>query len=127
MNLFLRSSLLAVSLRGISGFVAPRTSTTTFVARTMSSLNAKPFAVIVQAEIQAERIDEFVKLIEENAVNTRKEPGCLRFGKLLSREICVRVRVRHVVIIQFLAFTLTFFVLPIFHSITTHPYKMMTV
>ncbi|KAI2507123.1 antibiotic biosynthesis monooxygenase [Fragilaria crotonensis] len=85
MNLFLRSSLLAVSLRGVSGFVAPRASTT-FVTRTMSSLNAKPFAVIVQAEIQAERIDEFVKLIEENAVNTRKEPGCLRFDVLRSQD-----------------------------------------
>jgi menaquinone-dependent protoporphyrinogen IX oxidase len=91
MNLLLRSSLLAVSLRGVSGFVAPRVFTT-FVARTMSSLNAKPFAVIVQAEIQPERVDEFVKLIEENAVNTRKEPGCLRFGTFrFFPEACVCV------------------------------------
>jgi quinol monooxygenase YgiN len=42
---------------------------------------SKPFAVIVEAEIQPERMDEFLKLIEHNAVNSRMEPGCLRFGK----------------------------------------------
>jgi quinol monooxygenase YgiN len=43
---------------------------------------SKPFAVIVEAEIQAERMDEFLKMIEHNAVNSRKEPGCKRFGRL---------------------------------------------
>lgn len=47
--------------------------------RLMSSSN-KPFAVIVEAEILPERMDEFLKLIKTNAENTRKEPGCLRFG-----------------------------------------------
>ena len=42
---------------------------------------SKPFAVIVEAEIQPERMDEFLKMIENNAINSRKEPGCLRFGK----------------------------------------------
>ena len=47
---------------------------------------AKPFAVIVQAEIRPDRMEEFMQLIETNAVETRKEPGCLRFDVLRSQE-----------------------------------------
>jgi quinol monooxygenase YgiN len=47
---------------------------------------AYPFAIIVQAEILPERLDEFVKLIEINAVNSRKEPECIRFDVLQSQE-----------------------------------------
>jgi (4S)-4-hydroxy-5-phosphonooxypentane-2,3-dione isomerase len=46
----------------------------------------KPFAVIVQAEIQPDRMDEFLQLIETNAVETRKEPGCVRFDVLRSHD-----------------------------------------
>ena len=89
MNLVVRSSLLAVSLHRsiVSSFVIPITTTTGshlvnpwIRSMSSSSLNAKPFAVIVQAEIQPDRLDEFMQLIEENASNTRKEPGCIRFG-----------------------------------------------
>lgn len=42
--------------------------------------------MIVQAEIQPDRMDEFMQLIEENATNTRKEPGCIRFDVLRSQD-----------------------------------------
>ena len=42
---------------------------------------SKPFGVIVEAEIDPEYMDEFLPMIENNAINSRKEPGCLRFGK----------------------------------------------
>ena len=45
-----------------------------------------PFAIIVQTEIVPERLDEFVKLIETNAVSSRKEPECLRFDVVQSQE-----------------------------------------
>ena len=83
MNVLLRSSLFAITLRGASGFVPLQRTLSSppssFVTRNMS-LNAKPFAVIVQAEIQPDRLEEFIQLIEENAVQSRQEPGCLRFG-----------------------------------------------
>lgn len=47
----------------------------------MSATSNKPFSVVVQAEINPERMDEFLKMIENNAVNSRKEPQCLRFGE----------------------------------------------
>jgi len=42
----------------------------------------KPFAVIVQAEIQPDRMNEFLAMIELNAKESRKEPGCMRFDVL---------------------------------------------
>jgi quinol monooxygenase YgiN len=47
-----------------------------------SLYSAKPFAVVVQAEIKPDRMDEFKEMIQANAVASRKEPGCLRFGTL---------------------------------------------
>ena len=74
----LASSLLLATTRA---FVSP-TSSRLFAQRAMSStaIKAKPFAVVVNAEIKEDRIDEFMKLIETNAQETRKEPGCIRFG-----------------------------------------------
>lgn len=46
----------------------------------------KPFAVVVQATIQPDRMAEFMKLIQTNAEETRKEPGCLRFDVLRSQD-----------------------------------------
>jgi (4S)-4-hydroxy-5-phosphonooxypentane-2,3-dione isomerase len=48
--------------------------------------NTAPFAVVVQAEIEPDRMHEFLTLIETNAVQSRKEPGCLRFDVLRSRD-----------------------------------------
>ena len=47
---------------------------------------ARPFAVVVQADIDPDRMHEFLSLIQTNAVETRKEPGCLRFDVLRSQD-----------------------------------------
>ena len=39
-------------------------------------------AIIVDAEIEADRVDEFIKVIEADAKGSRDEPGCLRFDVL---------------------------------------------
>jgi autoinducer 2-degrading protein len=46
----------------------------------------RPFAVIVQAEIEPDRMGVFLELIETNAKETRKEPGCIRFDVLRSQD-----------------------------------------
>ena len=61
-------------------------STSTAMSAAADNNNDKPFAVIVQAEIQPDRMAEFMELIEKNAVETRKEPGCIRFDVLRSQE-----------------------------------------
>ena len=38
--------------------------------------------LVVEAEIQPDRIDEFLVMIEKNAKGSRAEAGCLRFGKI---------------------------------------------
>ena len=47
---------------------------------------SKPFAVIVQAEIDLDRMAEFLELIEINAKATRQEPGCVSFDVLRSQD-----------------------------------------
>jgi Antibiotic biosynthesis monooxygenase len=85
MNLMWRSSLVAsIALRGStsSAFVPFQKFriSQTVMSSSSSSLSSKPFGVIVQAEIQPDRMEEFLRLIEENATKSRAEPGCLRFG-----------------------------------------------
>jgi (4S)-4-hydroxy-5-phosphonooxypentane-2,3-dione isomerase len=48
--------------------------------------NTEPFAIIVQAEIVPERLSEFMQLIEHNALQSRKEPQCIRFDIVRSQE-----------------------------------------
>ena len=36
-------------------------------------------AIVVDAEIEPSRIDEFLKVMEEDAKGSRKEKGCIRF------------------------------------------------
>jgi (4S)-4-hydroxy-5-phosphonooxypentane-2,3-dione isomerase len=45
-----------------------------------------PFAIVVQAEIVPERLDEFLHLIEHNAIQSRQEPECIRFDVIRSHE-----------------------------------------
>ena len=49
-----------------------------------------PFAVVVEAEIEPDRMAEFLEMIKTNAENSRKEPGCIRFGTYspLCSELC---------------------------------------
>ena len=43
-----------------------------------------PVCLVVNVEIKEDRIDEFLKVIEADAVGSRNEPGCLRFDVLRS-------------------------------------------
>eukprot|EP00536_Pseudo-nitzschia_multiseries_P017466 jgi/Psemu1/225155/e_gw1.1574.23.1 len=45
-------------------------------------MSSKPFSVIVEAEIQPDRMEEFMEMIKNNAECSRKEPGCIRFDVL---------------------------------------------
>lgn len=51
-----------------------------------SAIASKPFAVVVQAEIKADRLDEFLDLIEKDAIGSRAEAGCIRFDVVQSQE-----------------------------------------
>jgi hypothetical protein len=48
---------------------------------TSSSLLAMPICIVVEAEIKEDRMEEFLDMIEKNAVGSRAEPGCIRFGE----------------------------------------------
>ena len=58
------------------------TTTTTTTSRRDTSLFS--FALLVEMEINPDRMEEFLEKIEFNAVNSRKEPQCQRFGELLT-------------------------------------------
>eukprot|EP00984_Skeletonema_dohrnii_P017133 scaffold7732_cov150-Skeletonema_dohrnii-CCMP3373.AAC.3 len=45
-----------------------------------SQLFAMTICIVVEAEIKEDRMDEFLDMIEKNAVGYRAEPGCIRFG-----------------------------------------------
>lgn len=51
-----------------------------------SALASKPFAVVVQAEIKPDRMEDFLDIIEKDAVGSRAEPGCIRFDVIQSQE-----------------------------------------
>ena len=55
------------------------------MASSSSALNAsaKTFVIMVDAEVKAERRDDFLDTIEKNSIGSRAEPGCLRFGEWL--------------------------------------------
>jgi quinol monooxygenase YgiN len=46
----------------------------------------KPFCIVVDAEIHPDRIDEFLKVMEEDAAGSRAEPGCIRFDVVQNME-----------------------------------------
>mmetsp|Transcript_6225 Transcript_6225/g.18169 ORF Transcript_6225/g.18169 Transcript_6225/m.18169 type:complete len:107 (+) Transcript_6225:1451-1771(+) len=46
----------------------------------------KPICIVVEAEIKEDRMEEFLDLIEKDAVGSRAEPGCLRFDVLRSKD-----------------------------------------
>jgi hypothetical protein len=39
-----------------------------------------PICIVVEAEIEENRMEEFLEMIEKNAIGSRSEPGCIRFG-----------------------------------------------
>mmetsp|Transcript_4094 Transcript_4094/g.5373 ORF Transcript_4094/g.5373 Transcript_4094/m.5373 type:complete len:147 (-) Transcript_4094:207-647(-) len=84
--------LAALILRGsgVSSFASKRSAFTS--SRSYSSTTQlfaeqnKPFAVVVKAEIEPDRMAEFLSMIKTNAEETRKEPGCIRFDVLRSQD-----------------------------------------
>jgi hypothetical protein len=77
-------------LRSSQAFSKPSFLTSSSRSYSSTALKmSKPFSVIVEAEIQPDRMDEFLKMIEHNAINSRKEPGCLRFGKSSHQTRCM--------------------------------------
>jgi (4S)-4-hydroxy-5-phosphonooxypentane-2,3-dione isomerase len=96
-RILLLLALLVSSSRSVFSFAPVRppafgVSQNGGVASVVTSLRAgaggvdRPFAVIVEAEIEPDRMGEFLELIENNAKETRKEPGCVRFDVLRSQE-----------------------------------------
>jgi (4S)-4-hydroxy-5-phosphonooxypentane-2,3-dione isomerase len=61
-----------------------RTATTTATTTTVTRLWDRPFGIMVQAEIEPDRLGEFMIMIEQNAIKSRQEPGCIRFDVLRS-------------------------------------------
>jgi len=43
--------------------------------------NDGPVVVVVEAEIDPNRHEEFLDVIEKDAIGSRLEEGCLRFGE----------------------------------------------
>jgi Antibiotic biosynthesis monooxygenase len=64
-----------------SYLLSTRGGTSAFSSTSQMASSSKPFAVVVQAEIKPDRMEEFLEMIKNNAENSRKEPGCIRFGK----------------------------------------------
>ena len=63
----------------------PSSSETTTTSTQLHAAE-KTFGVIVQAEIEPDRMAEFIEMIKNNAEKSRKEPGCLRFDVLRCQE-----------------------------------------
>ena len=83
MKLFTIVTLTSLFSASIA-FTKPISNTPSFVTKrnSMTELNEskKPVCVVVEAEIQPDRIDEFLELILKDAEGSRKEAGCQRFG-----------------------------------------------
>jgi hypothetical protein len=75
--------ILALSLPILTTSFSPKPAlkNTRINMSSSSALNAKPFVVCVEAEIKPDRMDDFLDIIEKDAVGSRAEAGCLRFGE----------------------------------------------
>ena len=50
------------------------------------ALMSSPVAIVVDAEIEPGRVDEFLKVIEADVKGSREEEGCLRFDVVRASE-----------------------------------------
>jgi hypothetical protein len=82
MKVALWTTAASLVTRSPSFLLRMSTSQSNNMSTSTDTKTKKPFAVIVQAEIQPNRMDEFLTMIAFNAAESRKEPGCLRFGTL---------------------------------------------
>lgn len=55
-------------------------------AKSTTSLSAMPICIVVEAEIKEDRMDDFLDMIEKNAIGSRAEPGCIRFDVLQAED-----------------------------------------
>ena len=53
-----------------------------------TSLHTMPICILVEAAIKEDRMEEFLGMIEKNAIGSRAEPGCIRFGMSCSNILC---------------------------------------
>lgn len=51
-----------------------------------SSSSSKPIAIMVDAEIKPDRLNEFLDIIQRDAIGSRAEPGCIRFDVIQNQE-----------------------------------------
>lgn len=76
----LRSSLLA-SIFVLSAHALALTGRPAMAAvrggAARMAVTSEAIAIVVDAEIEPSRVDEFLKVIEADAIGSRKEPGCL--------------------------------------------------
>lgn len=88
-------ALLSVAIAATTTAFAPHrshphhsrtASSAAFAASTtklQATTNNMPICIVVEAEIKEDRMDDFLSMIEKNAVGSREEPGCIRFGMLI--------------------------------------------
>mmetsp|Transcript_10468 Transcript_10468/g.15911 ORF Transcript_10468/g.15911 Transcript_10468/m.15911 type:complete len:143 (+) Transcript_10468:50-478(+) len=85
------SLLLATAAATVSAF-APQQSISKFHASrsahspSTTSLSAMPICIVVEAEVKEDRMDDFLVMIEANAIGSRAEPGCIRFDVLQAED-----------------------------------------
>jgi hypothetical protein len=58
----------------------PSSSKNQAFRRSPSKSLGSSICIVVEAEILPDRRDEFLEVMEKDAVGSRAEPGCLRFG-----------------------------------------------
>ena len=54
----------------------------TAITRGVSTKVSRPISLFVTVRVKEDRLDEFLPVIEHDAVESRKEPGCMRFDVL---------------------------------------------
>ncbi|KAL7495736.1 hypothetical protein ACHAWT_004303 [Skeletonema menzelii] len=84
-------SIFAVVSTSAFSPISPTTSHLQSSRRPCSSSSsqlfaAMPICIVVEAEIKEDRMDEFLDMIEKNAVGSRAEPGCIRFDVLQAED-----------------------------------------
>ena len=87
MKVNLLTTLLAVSLPVAHSFTSPILFAKKLNPfKRITAMNT--IAIVVDAEIKEDRMEEFLDIIEKDAVGSRAEPGCLRFGTYLTIYSC---------------------------------------
>mmetsp|Transcript_18634 Transcript_18634/g.17943 ORF Transcript_18634/g.17943 Transcript_18634/m.17943 type:complete len:140 (-) Transcript_18634:277-696(-) len=84
-----RAATILLSFLSLGAAFTSPTNIPAFVMRNSSTkLNSteNPVCVVVEAEIQPDRMDEFLDLIKKDAEGSREEEGCQRFDVLRMKD-----------------------------------------